>query len=285
MTDTTRVAVLIDCDNISHQWAQAILGEIAKHGTLGIKRGYGDWADSHLKSWRPELAKHAIQPVQQFAYSVGKNATDFALVIDAMDLLYSGSVDAFCIVSSDGDFTRLAMRLRESGKRVYGIGARKTPPAFQNACDQFTYVELLVGGDARADDESPVAAAATTATRAAKKAVTKAAPAKKAVKKAAPAKKATTPERSPAQTAGDILLPAVEATADEDGWSPLSAVGAYLSNTNPTFDSRDHGHAKLSSLVRDLPQLQVNEVPIGNGRTTLSVKPATTSRSRKRSRS
>jgi uncharacterized protein (TIGR00288 family) len=281
MSETTRVAVLIDCDNISHQWAQAILGEIAKHGTLGIKRGYGDWTDVRLKNWRPELANHAIQPVQQFAYTVGKNATDFALVIDAMDLLYSGSVDAFCIVSSDGDFTRLVMRLRESGKRVYGIGARKTPKPFQNACDQFTYVELLVGGDASPVDDSTVAVAKT----AAKKAVKKAASAKKATKTAAPAKKTTTPERSPAQRAADLLLPAVEASAEQDGWAALSAVGSYLTNTNPSFDSRDHGYAKLSALVRDLPQLEVNEVASGNGRTTLFVRPAPTSRSRKRSRS
>ncbi len=281
MNDTTRIAVLIDCDNISHQWAQAILGEIAKHGTLGVKRGYGDWTDTHLKNWRPELATYAIQPVQQFAYSVGKNATDFALVIDAMDLLYSGSVDAFCIVSSDGDFTRLVMRLRESGKRVYGIGARKTPRAFQNACDQFTYVELLVGGDATPEDDSPVAVATT----AAKKAVKKAATAKKAAKKAEPARKATTSERSSTQKASDLLLPAVEASADEDGWAALSAVGSYLTKTNPSFDSRDHGHAKLSTLVRNLPQLEVNEVASGNGRTTLFVRPAPTSRTRTRSRS
>jgi uncharacterized protein (TIGR00288 family) len=279
MTDTTRVAVLIDCDNISHQWAQAILGEIAKHGTLGIKRGYGDWTDTRLKNWRPELANHAIQPVQQFAYTVGKNATDFALVIDAMDLLYSGSVDAFCIVSSDGDFTRLVMRLRESGKRVYGIGARKTPKPFQNACDQFTYIELLVGGDAAPADGSPAAVAAVAATEAVKKA----APAKKATKKT-PAKKAATPEKSPAQKAGDLLLPAVEASADEDGWAALSAVGSYLTNTNPTFDSRNHGYAKLSTLVRNLPELEVNEVATGNGRSTLFVRPASTSRSRKRGR-
>jgi len=281
MNDTTRIAVLIDCDNISHQWAQAILGEIAKHGTLGVKRGYGDWTDTHLKNWRPELATYAIQPVQQFAYTVGKNATDFALVIDAMDLLYSGSVDAFCIVSSDGDFTRLVMRLRESGKRVYGIGARKTPRAFQNACDQFTYVELLVGGDASPDDDSAVAAAAK---KAAKTAVKKAAPAKKAAAKAAPAKKANDLERSSTQRASDLLLPAVEASADEDGWAALSAVGSYLTKTNPSFDSRDHGHAKLSTLVRNLPQLEVNEVAIGNGRTTLFVRPAPTGRSRKRTR-
>jgi uncharacterized protein (TIGR00288 family) len=279
MNDTTRIAVLIDCDNISHQWAQAILGEIAKHGTLGVKRGYGDWTDTHLKNWRPELATYAIQPVQQFAYTVGKNATDFALVIDAMDLLYSGSVDAFCIVSSDGDFTRLVMRLRESGKRVYGIGARKTPRAFQNACDQFTYVELLVGGDASPDDDSAAAAATTTATSTAKKA------ARTAVKKAAPAKQANDSERSSTQRASDLLLPAVEASADEDGWAALSAVGSYLTKTNPSFDSRDHGHAKLSTLVRNLPQLEVNEVAIGNGRTTLFVRPAPTSRTRKRSRS
>jgi uncharacterized protein (TIGR00288 family) len=279
--ETMRVAVLIDCDNISHAWAQAILGEVAKHGTLGIKRGYGDWTNDHLKNWRPELATYAIQPVQQFAYSVGKNSTDFALVIDAMDLLYAGTVDAFCVVSSDSDFTRLAMRLRESGKRVYGIGARKTPRAFQNACDQFTYVELLVGGDASPEDDSPL----SLATAAAKKTVKKAAPAKKAAKKAAPVKGPATPERSPAQKAGDLLLPAVEASADEDGWAPLSAVGSYLTNTNPTFDSRNHGYAKLSALVRDLPQLEVNEVAIGNGRTTLFVRPAPTSRSRKRNRS
>ena len=253
MSDATRVAVLIDCDNISHQWARAILGEIAKHGTLGIKRGYGDWTNDHLKNWRPGLATYAIQPVQQFAYSLGKNSTDFALVIDAMDLLYSGSVDAFCIVSSDGDFTRLAMRLRESGKRVYGIGARKTPEAFQNACDQFTYVEVLVD-DAAADDRP-----AATKTAAAK------ASAKKAVKKAAPVKKAATPSKNAqVQRLTDVLLPAVEANAKDDGWAALSAVGSYVVNTNPTFDSRNYGYSKLSTLVSDLPRLEVKEVPSGS---------------------
>ena len=252
MSEATRVAVLIDCDNISHQWARAILGEVAKHGTLGIKRGYGDWTRDHLKNWRPELATYAIQPVQQFAYTTGKNSTDFALVIDAMDLLYSGSVDAFCIVSSDSDFTRLAMRLRESGRRVYGIGARKTPEAFQNACDQFTYVELLVGEDASTVDGG------------AKKATVKAT-AKKAVTKTTPAKKSgTASKRSQVQRLTDLLLPAVEANAKDDGWAPLSAVGSYVVNTNPTFDSRNYGYSKLSSLVADLPRLEVKEVPSGS---------------------
>jgi len=261
MSDATRVAVLIDCDNISHQWARAILGEVAKHGTLGIKRGYGDWTNDHLKNWRPELATYAIQPVQQFAYSVGKNSTDFALVIDAMDLLYSGSVDAFCIVSSDGDFTRLAMRLRESGRRVYGIGARKTPEAFQNACDQFTYVEVLVGEDASEDSEPTSKAAAATAT------------AKKAEKKATPTTKATTsPKKDQVQRLTELLLPAVEANAKDDGWAALSAVGSYVVNTNPTFDSRNYGYSKLSTLVADLPRLELKDVPAGNGLSTLHVR-------------
>ena len=252
-----RVAVLIDCDNISHQWTGAILGEIAKHGTLGIKRGYGDWTSEHLKNWRPELATYAIQPVQQFAYTVGKNSTDFALVIDAMDLLYSGTVDVFCIVSSDSDFTRLAMRLRESGKRVYGIGARKTPAAFQNACDQFTYVEVLVGEDASVDERPASKAAAAKAT--AKKA------AKKAAKAAAPATKpGSSTNRAQVQHLTGLLLQAVEANAKDDGWASLSAVGSYVVNTNPTFDARNYGYSKLSTLVADLPRLEVKEVRSGS---------------------
>ena len=150
-----RVAVLIDCDNISHQVCDAVFEEASGHGTLGIKRAYGDWTSPHLTGWKALLAGHALQPIQQFAYTVGKNATDSALIIDAMDLLYSGNVDVFCIVSSDSDFTRLAMRLRESGKTVYGIGAQKTPAAFQNACDRFTYTEVLRGDALPAEADRP----------------------------------------------------------------------------------------------------------------------------------
>jgi uncharacterized protein (TIGR00288 family) len=263
MTDTQRVAVLIDCDNMSHRWVREILAETAKHGTLGIKRGYGDWTDSHLDGWRDKLPTYAIQPVQQFAYTVGKNATDFSLVIDAMDLLYAGTVDTFCIVSSDSDFTRLAMRLRESGKRVFGIGAHKTPTAFQNACDQFTYVEVLVGGEESHDgDRPPTKAAAAKATAA------------KAVKKAATKKSASPTTRSQVQQLTDLLVPAVEANAKDDGWAALSAVGSYLVNTNPTFDSRNYGYSKLSTLVADLPRLEVTEVPGGTGLSTLHVRVA-----------
>ena len=147
MVEPHRVAVLIDCDNISHQLCGAIFEETSGHGTLGIKRGYGDWTSPTLSGWKAKLSDHALQPIQQFAYTAGKNATDSALIIDAMDLLYSGNVDVFCLVSSDSDFTRLAMRLRESGKTVYGIGGKKTPVAFQNACDRFTYTEVVEWAD------------------------------------------------------------------------------------------------------------------------------------------
>jgi uncharacterized protein (TIGR00288 family) len=272
MNDSARVAVLVDCDNISHQWTRQILAETAKHGTLSIRRGYGDWTSDHLKGWREKLPAYAIQPVQQFAYTVGKNSTDFSLVIDAMDLLYSGNVEAFVIVSSDGDFTRLAMRLRESGKRVYGIGARKTPQAFQNACDRFTYVEVLVDDDTVEGPAQPVKAVAGAAARTAATSPTKAA-----------AKRSATPTKQQRlRELAELFLPAVEASAKEDGWASLSEVGQYVVNTNPTFDSRNHGYAKLSTLVRDLPQLEVNEVATGNGRTTLFVRAAPTARPRKR---
>jgi uncharacterized protein (TIGR00288 family) len=282
MTDNERVAVLIDCDNMSHRWVRAILAETAKHGTLGIKRGYGDWTDNHLDGWRDKLPTYAIQPVQQFAYTVGKNATDFSLVIDAMDLLYAGTVDTFCIVSSDSDFTRLAMRLRESGKQVHGIGARKTPSAFQNACDRFTYVEVLVE-DAGQDEGSDPPAGAP-----------KRAPGRKAAKTPAARTQSKTAAAPPATTTAEptkqqrlrelagVLLPAVEATAKEDGWATLSAVGQYVVNTDPTFDSRNYGYSKLSLLVRDVPQLEVNEVTSAGGLTTLNVRAAAVAKPRKR---
>jgi NYN domain-containing protein/OST-HTH/LOTUS domain-containing protein len=276
VNDSVRVAVLLDCDNISHTWARAVLGEAAKHGTLGIKRGYGDWSSERLKNWRPELATYAVQPVQQFAYTTGKNSTDFALVIDAMDLLYSESVDVFCIVSSDSDFTRLAMRLRESGKAVYGIGARKTPTAFQNACDRFTYLEVLEG-----EPEEPAAPAPRKAAAKAAAAVTPKGAAKAAAKKVTTAKKATKATKAQLQELTSLLLPAIEANAKDDGWASLGSVGQYVVNTNPTFDSRNYGYSKLSDLVRDVPRLEVREVPSGNGLVVLHVRRAPTGRSRR----
>jgi NYN domain/OST-HTH/LOTUS domain len=217
MTDATRVAVLIDCDNISHQWARAILGEIAKHGTLGIKRGYGDWTSDHLKNWRPELATYAIQPVQQFAYTVGKNSTDFALVIDAMDLLYSGRMDGFCLVSSDSDFTRLASRIREQGIDIYGFGEQKTPESFRQACHRFIYTENLL-------PDAPAAG-----------------------RDAAPGAKAS--KQSPS-AAVPLLRKALDQMEDDDGWVHLGGVGQQLNKLFPDFDPRTYGVAKLADLVK-----------------------------------
>lgn len=254
MTDTDRVAVLIDCDNISWQLGGAVLAEAAKKGTLSIKRGYGDWSSSYLSGWKSQLPLHAIQPMQQPAYIAGKNATDSALIIDAMDLLYSGNVDVFFLVSSDSDFTRLAMRLRESGRRVYGIGAQKTHVSFQNACDRFTFTEVLtrqsadvlylsgqeaVAGDFGSADREPAAAPAADERL----------------------------DTSAVPDIKEILVPALIATVRDDGWAPLSTVGTYIVNNHPSFDSRNYGFPRLGMLVRSLDFVEVRGVSGADGST------------------
>jgi len=217
-----RLAVLIDADNAQPAIAEGLLAEVAKYGTAHVKRAYGDWTGTNLKGWKDHLLAQSIQPIQQFAYTTGKNATDAAMVIDAMDLLYSDRFDGFCIVSSDSDFTRLAARVRESGLIVYGFGQRKTPKPFVAACDKFIYVENLTYPDSMS------------------------APAD-----APPRPKPTT---SAAQLKGDaalvaLLRNAVEAASDDDGWAPLSLVGNIVTKQRPDFDSRTYGYAKLSDLI------------------------------------
>ena len=236
MPETSRVAVLIDCDNIGAKWAEVVFAETAKHGMLSVKRAYGDWSSTRLAGWREQMQQHAVQPVQQFAYTTGKNATDSALIIDAMDLLYTGNIDTFCLVTSDSDFTRLATRLREAGKRVYGIGSRNASTAFQNACDRFTYVEVVAEASAARRPEVPGDA-------------TEARP--------------STSRSALLKSAQALLVPAVEATAKEDGWASLSAIGQYVVNRDPAFDSRNFGFAKLGLLVREVPGLEVKEVSTG----------------------
>ncbi|MBJ7452246.1 MAG: NYN domain-containing protein [Blastococcus sp.] len=241
------MAVLIDCDNISWQLGGAVLAEAAKTGTLGVKRGYGDWSSSHLSGWKSQLALHAIQPMQQSAYIAGKNATDSALIIDAMDLLYSGNVDVFFLVSSDSDFTRLAMRLRESGRRVYGIGAQKTHVSFQNACDRFTFTEVLRGEAADALDapggrEAPATAGSDRPAGATTRLDTSAVP---GIKK--------------------VLVPALLATARDDGWAHLGMVGDHIVKNHPSFDSRNYGFARLGMLVRSLDFVEVKGVSAPDG--------------------
>lgn len=225
------LAVLIDADNVPPSSIGAVLTEVAKYGTASVKRVYGDWTQERLKTWKSAASKHVIQPTQQFANTVKKNATDSALIIDAMDLLYTRRFSGFCIVSSDSDFTRLASRLREDGVTVYGFGEKKTPEAFRNACDQFTYLEVL--------------------------------------KKSAVNGSISTPARvSPAKLRANERLvnglqASVETASGEDGWANLSAVGSLMRKQQPDFDPRNWRYAKLSDLVRATDLFQVELRPGG----------------------
>ena len=220
-----KLAVLIDADNAQSSIVQQLLGEISLHGIATVKRVYGDWTTPNLKGWKESLNAHALQPVQQFSYTTGKNATDSCLIIDAMDLLHSGRVDGFCLVSSDSDFTRLATRIRESGLVVYGFGEKKTPQPFVAACDKFVYTEILRVGD------------------------TVSAPPK------APESVATKPIKG-------ILLSAVTGAMRDDGWAPLATVGSLISKTNPDFDARNYGFEKLGELVRAQSYLETKLVAL-----------------------
>ncbi|MCT9820920.1 NYN domain-containing protein [Microbacterium sp. W1N] len=232
------LAVLIDADNVSPSRIGAVLAEIAQYGTASVKRVYGDWTSNQLAKWKVAASEHVIQPMQQFANTTGKNATDSALIIDAMDLLYTERFRGFCIVSSDSDFTRLASRIREDGVTVYGFGERKTPEAFRNACDQFTYLEVLEAPaqpDAVAEDAAP-------------------APRQERL----PAAKL----KQDARLVG-LLRSSVEAAADDEGWAGLGAVGQLARKQQPDFDSRNWGYAKLSDLVKTIGLFTVEVQPVG----------------------
>ncbi|MBY5883969.1 NYN domain-containing protein [Rhizobium leguminosarum] len=233
MTGTSdTLALLIDGDNASPKIVSGLLAEIATYGTASVRRIYGDWTKPNLNGWKECLLEHSIQPVQQFAYTTGKNATDGAMIIDAMDLLYTGRFSAFCIVSSDSDFARLASRIREQGVTVYGFGERKTPRPFITACDKFVYLDVLNANSVEPDirkDARPAAAAK----------------AKEA--KASPAKAPAKPKLDAA--ALKMLENAVTASADEDGRANLARVGAHLAKQSPDFDARNYGFARLTDLV------------------------------------
>lgn len=255
---TTRIAVLIDCDNVSPTHAGAVLEELATYGTPTIKRAYGDWTTNQLSGWKNELNRLAIQPTQQFSYTVGKNSTDSALIIDAMDLLWMGNVEAFAIVSSDSDFTRLATRLRESGKRVIGLGERKTPESLRNAVDQFIYLELL--GGAPEEDTAPSRRATRRGRRggAANDNDTDAADGAAdapGVLDAPEVPDALDEDRARINLES-ALAKAINATSADDGWASLSRVGQHLSRAHVDFDPRDFGHQKLSTLVSEQPYLE-----------------------------
>jgi uncharacterized LabA/DUF88 family protein len=234
-----RLAVLIDADNAQPAIIEALLAEVAKFGTAHVKRAYGDWTRARLKGWKDQLLAQSIQPIQQFAYTRGKNATDAAMVIDAMDLLYSGRFDGFCLVSSDSDFTRLAARIRESGLTVYGFGERKTPKPFVAACDKFIYVENLTYGES-------AAAAASEALK--------------------PAPRATAAQLKQDTALVSRLRNAMEAASDDDGWAALASVGQIITNQSPDFDSRTYGYAKLSDLMTATTLFDLDRRSPGDGK-------------------
>jgi uncharacterized LabA/DUF88 family protein len=230
--DTTRLAVLIDGDNTTPTIIEALLAEIAKYGSATVKRAYGDWTTPNLRGWKEAINAHAIQPVQQFAYTTGKNATDSALIIDAMDLLYTGNLDGFCLVSSDSDFTKLASRLRESGKTVYGFGEPKTPHSLVAACDKFVYLDVL-----RSAQETEQ-------------------PSEEVTTRTAPSRRNTNDLRRDAKLVR-LLRDGVDAASDDDGWAHLGGVGTYIAKQASDFDSRNWGYAKLVDLVTAIELFEV----------------------------
>jgi hypothetical protein len=231
-----RLAMLIDADNTSPKHVPEMVEELTRYGALTVRRAYGDWTTNQLAGWKDRLLAHAISPIQQFAYTTGKNATDSALIIDAMDLLYSGNVEGFVIVSSDSDFTRLATRLKESGMKVYGVGQRKTPRPFVEACDQFTYLENLV--------DAPVVD-----------------------------KDATVPDATADGALESMIVKALNQTAKDDGWSSLGETGSYLLKSQPSFDPRSFGFGKLSDLISSLGYVDVKWSGDAPGRGQLWARP------------
>ncbi len=262
------IAVLIDGDNAQPALLEKILLEVARYGRPTIRRIYGDWTTAQMNSWKVSLHDHAISPVQQFRNTVGKNATDSALIIDAMDILNSHAVGTFCIVSSDSDFTRLATRIREEGIQVIGIGKRQTPQAFVKACDVFIHTEILEEQVSEDCNVIPVAAPPAAKTKTAKpvSAAKTGTPAKTKVPVKAvvspPKAAAKKPDLSPALKA---LKKAFEMTVQEDGWAHLSAMGTALRQINPAFDSREFGSSTLSKLIQRCPTQYQLKRPKGPG--------------------
>jgi hypothetical protein len=252
-----RLAVLIDADNAQPAVIEGLLAEVAKYGVASVKRIYGDFTSTRMTQWKQALLKHSINPVQQFAYTSGKNATDSSLIIDAMDLMYTRRFDGVCLVSSDSDFTRLAQRLREEGLTVYGFGERKTPDAFVQACDKFIYVEVLRSEAVPPPaPPSPPKPAKKAARPAAKQPTTQAEPTA-----APPVVEAGKPESLPLR----LIRQAIEEASDDQGWAFLGSIGSYLGKVRPDFDSRLYGHKKLSDLLKAHPRHFSVEERAGEG--------------------
>ncbi len=224
--DSIKLAVLIDGDNIPSAYVKEMMEEIAKYGNPTIKRIYGDWTKPHLSKWKKVLLENAITPIQQYGYTTGKNATDSAMIIDAMDILYSNKVNGFCIVSSDSDFTRLATRLREAGMQVIGIGEKKTPNPFIVSCDKFIYIEVLKNQSQQIDEKQPQS----------KQTIDKVTP--KLIK---------------------LIATTVDDLSDDDGWAFLGDIGSLIQKKQPNFDPRNFGFQKLTPFIKSLGKFEVEQ--------------------------
>jgi uncharacterized LabA/DUF88 family protein len=248
--DDKRIAVLIDADNVSNKYISNIMNEVSNHGTPTYKRIYGDWTSVKMTSWKDVLLEHSVIPMQQYSYTTGKNATDSALIIDAMDILYSGRVDGFCIVSSDSDFTKLASRLREAGMLVIGMGEKKTPVPFRAACDMFKYLEVLASVEnKRADDESTQRE-------------------KDSADFMADTAKKNPPNNKERAKLIRTIRTIVTEISDEDGWAFLGELGSILNRRLPDFDSRNYGAMKLTPLIESLGSFDIESRKTSNPHVT-----------------
>src|ERR1017187_6779014 len=225
MENDSRLAVLIDADNVPYSNVKGMLEEIAKYGTPTFKRIYGDWTKPTVSGWKSVLLENAITPIQQYSYTSGKNATDSAMIIDAMDILYTGKVDGFCIISSDSDFTRLALRLREAGVKVIGMGQKETPAPFIAACDKFIYIEILSEtrvNPSKEEDKKEEVPATNSIKNLDKKTI-------------------------------QLIASSISDLADESGWAFLGEAGNLILKKEPDFDPRNYGYKKLGQLIKSLP--------------------------------
>ena len=232
-----KLAVLIDADNVPYSNVRGMLEEIAKYGTPTFKRIYGDWTRPTLSGWKTVLLENAITPIQQYSYTTGKNSSDSALIIDAMDILYTGGVDGFCIVSSDSDFTRLATRLREAGMKVFGIGEKKTPAPFIASCNKFIYIEILK------KEEKIVLTSKTNA--------------KETIKKSNPVVASVNRDLI------KLITDSINDIDEEDGWVFLGVLGNHILKKQPDFDPRNYGHKKLIDLIKSIPRIEIDERQTG----------------------
>lgn len=265
--DDKRFAILIDTDNISAKYISAIMDEMTKHGIVTYRRAYGDWTSTQAKGWKKKLMENSITPMQQFSNTVGKNATDSTLIIDAMDILYTGNVDGFCIVSSDGDFTRLASRLRESGMMVVGMGEEKTPRSFRTACSQFTVLENLIDEDEEdlqeeEAQESAKGAAQESSASAGKSGKNK----KKATKATGETKESTSISKEVIESA---IVNIITENENRDKETGLGEIGSRLLNKYPDFDVRNYGYSLLSRFLEEIPSLKLVK---NNTRVTVEIR-------------